>query len=87
MKNTQTYGKSNASGFRLRRVPESGLYQIHSGDHGAFEGDLMSIWQKMNWEFEIANKEIRMALEEMKKNDHNVANFGIWGTFIFTQKT
>lgn len=77
--------KSGASGYRLRYVPETDLYQIHS-EHGAFEGPLVQIWQKMVWEYEFENKEIRMALDEMMKNDHDVANFGIFKSFIFTQE-
>lgn len=85
MKNTQISG-NNGSGYRLRKISKTGLYQIHSGNHGAFEGDLLSIWQKMVWEFEMSNSDIRIAIEEMGKLDHNVANFGIHGGFLFTQK-
>lgn len=86
MKNLQKDGANPGAGFRLRYVPETDMYQIHSGEHGAFEGPLRSIWQKMHWDFEIANSEVRYALEEMANKGHNVANFGIFGTFIFTQK-
>jgi hypothetical protein len=79
--------KSNGgSGFRLRHIPEKNLYQIHSGQFGAFEGPLRLIWQKMHWEFEIPNGEIRFALSEMAEKGHNVANFGIFGTFMYTDK-
>ncbi len=86
MKNLQKTGSGGANGYRLRYVPERDAYQIHSDNDGAFEGPLRLIWQKMHWEFEIANSEIRYALEEMANKGHNVANFGIFGTFIFTQK-
>lgn len=86
MKTLQKSGSGTAMGYRLRYIPERDVYQIHSDNDGAFEGPLRLIWQKMNWEFEIANSEIRYALEEMANKGHNVANFGIFRTFIFTQK-
>ena len=86
MKNLQKDGSNPGAGFRLRYVPGKDLYQIHSGEHGAFEGPLRLIWQKMVWEFEIENSEIRYALSEMADKGHNVANFGIFGGFLFTTK-
>jgi len=83
--NLQKATKSVVSGYRLRYIPEKDLYQIHSAE-GAFEGQLVHIWQKMNWEYEIENKEIRYALDEMVKNDHDVANFGIFKSFLFTEE-
>lgn len=85
MNNPQISGKSNSSGYRLRYVPDRDVYQIHSGAYGAFEGSLRDIWQKMYWEYEISNREVQFALDQMEKNSHNVANFGIFGIFIFTQ--
>ena len=75
--------KQQGTGLYLKQV-DTDTFQIHSAKHGAFEGDLRSIWQKMHWDFEVENKEIRMALSEMQKNDHTVAHFGIFGSFIFT---
>jgi hypothetical protein len=71
-------------GFRLRYVPERDVFQFHAGKYGAWEGDLREVWQKMHWDFEIENKEVRLALSEMEKNRHLVADFGIFGTFICT---
>lgn len=72
------------SGFKLCYVPKKGLWQIHAGKHGIWEGSLKEVWQKMYWDFEIENREIKMALNEMDKNRHFVSSFGIFGTFICT---
>ena len=78
------FHRKNSCGFKLRYVPGRDVFQLHAGKDGAWEGPLKEIWQKMHWDFEIANKEIRLALSEMDKNRHFVADFGIWGTFICT---
>lgn len=78
---------NNFSGaLRLRYVPKRDVFQIHSSNRGAFEGSLKEVWQKMHWDFEIDNKEIRYALAEMERKSHNVADFGIFGSFLFTTK-
>jgi hypothetical protein len=78
------FNNSGSLGFRLRYVPEKDVFQFHAGKHGAWEGQLREIWQKMHWDFGIENKEIRMALSEMEKHKHFVADFGIFATFICT---
>lgn len=78
------FNKKDSCGFRLRYVPERDVWQLHAGNHGAWEGQLKEVWQKMHWDFEIENKEVRLALSEMDKNLHFVADFGIFGSFICT---
>lgn len=72
-------------GYRLENDQVTKKWRFIS-PKGEFEGDLVYVWQIMNWEFEIANSEIRYALEEMKKKDHNVSEFGMFGSFMFTSK-
>ena len=40
------------------------LWQLHTRK-GAWKGSLRQVWQKMHFEFEIANSEIRYATQEM----------------------
>lgn len=72
-------------GYRLENDRTTKNWRLVS-PRGEFNGDLVYVWQIMNWEFEISNSEIRYALEEMKKNKHNVAEFGMFGSFMFTLK-
>ena len=84
MRQVVDFNDKNRTGYRLRYIFKKDRFQLHAGKYGAWEGQLREIWQKMNWDFEIANSEIRMALFEMEKNRHFVADFGIFGTFICT---
>jgi hypothetical protein len=84
MEKLTEFNNRDSCGFRLRYVPERDIWQFHAGKHGAWESQLREIWQKMHWDFEIANSEVRMALSEMDKNRHFVADFGIFATFICT---
>jgi len=77
---------SDGKGYRLRYVSERDAYQFHVGGGPAFEGSLRDIWQKMHFDYEFANSEIRMALSLMEENKHTVANFGIFGGFLFTSE-
>ena len=78
------FNRKDEVGFKLKFVPERDSWQFHAGKYGAWEGQLREIWQKMHWDFEIENREVRVALSEMQKNKHFVADFGIFGTFICT---
>lgn len=84
MEKLTNFNKKATIGFRLRYVEESDSWQFHAAEHGAWEGSLREIWQKMNWDFQIKNSEVRLALSEMDKNNHTVSDFGIWGSFICT---
>ena len=72
--------------MKLVRIPEKSnddIYQLYCSA-GSWEGPLHKIWQFMHWKLEVPNSEVRFALLEMDKKDHNVAHFGIFGTFLFT---
>jgi len=86
MSPTNDYINDKSGACRLRYVPKRDVFQVHTENYGAFEGSLKEIWQKMHWDLEIENKEIRYALAEMERNKHNVAEFGIFGSFLFTKK-
>lgn len=72
------------TGFKLKQTGDK-KWQLTAGSK-VFEGDLIHVWQIMAWEFEFLNSEVRFAIEEMKKNNHNVAHFGIFCSFIFSEK-
>ena len=75
----------NRSGYRLIKNV-LGQYEVQS-KHGVYEGSLIQVWQKMNWDYKIHNSEVRLALREMEKNRHSVAEFGIFGSFILTKRS
>ena len=72
-------------GFILQKTAPS-QWQVSSEKYGVLKGDLVKVWQTMVWDYEFANKEVRMALDEMEKNNHNTSHFGIFKTFIFTEQ-
>lgn len=71
--------------YRLRYVPEKNEYQIHSKGFGAFAGPGRIIMRKA-MEMGIGPHELSIALSEMDKYSHNVAEFGIFGGFLYTKK-
>lgn len=81
--NTDKYGKdSRARGYRLRDL-KNGAYQIHCGDGTAFEGPELAI-TKACVELGIQESEVQYAKTEMRKFNHDWANFGVNGTFLYT---
>lgn len=76
-------GKSS-SRIRLRYIPTRNVFQIHVHKQGAWEGSLKEVWQVMYWDLDVRAREVKLALNEMKKNHHLVADFGISGNFICT---
>jgi len=70
--------------YRLKFKPETESFEIHSSKYGAFSGPFLKIYRKAV-EMGVEPLEIKYALEEFAKNDHNVAEFGIWGKFIFSK--
>jgi len=69
--------------YRIKFVPKTRLYEIHSKYDGAFEGDINSITQKAI-EMGLSQHELTMAYETMNKNKDLVAEFGIRGTFMYS---
>lgn len=70
--------------YRLKFIPDRKVYQIHSRTSGAFEGNLWEIKQKA-CQMGLESREFDMAVHEMIKYGHSVAEFGIYGKFIFTK--
>lgn len=70
--------------FRLKKISET-VYQIHSKYKGAFEGSLNSIVKKAV-EMGVDVDEVETALVEMMKNDHKVAEFGMFGSFMWSSE-
>lgn len=77
---------NDVSGYVLKFIPNTKKWQIHSSKYGAFEGDLLQIWQTMVFHYEMPNGDIRHAIKEMKEKSHNVAYFGVLGGFLFTSR-
>lgn len=71
--------------FRIKYIPETQKYQIHSKYHGAFEGTLTQITYKA-LEMGVINRELTLAYEVMDKNQDTIAEFGINGCFLFSKK-
>jgi len=69
--------------YRIKFIPKTRLYEIHSRFDGAFEGDLTSITKKAV-EIGLDQRELTTAYEVMRKNEHLVAEFGIRGTFMYS---
>lgn len=70
--------------YRLK-ILNNGLYQIHSRDMGAFEGTPNIIKQKAI-EIGIQPEELNYAENLMKTLGDDIAEFGYYGTFLFTDK-
>lgn len=70
--------------FRLKFNKENDLFEIHSKKK-AYMGDIVSITRQAA-EMGIDPNEILVALEEMYKNIHTIAEFGDLCTFMYTRK-
>ena len=71
--------------YRLRKLP-NGLFQIHVSGGPAFEGPKLKIFRKAI-EFGVYRYDLRLAVKEMEKLDHDYADFGIWGRFLYTGRS
>jgi len=71
--------------YRLRFKPETKTFEIHSSKFGAYSGPFIKICRRAI-EMGVRKDDIECALDEMAKNDHTVAEFGIFGRFIFTKE-
>lgn len=69
--------------FRLKMV-DYDVFQIHS-PKGAFEGHKDVIFAKAE-SLGVQPQDLPLAVDEMMRKGHNVAEFGIGGGFIFTKK-
>lgn len=78
----QDYYKGESM-YRLRDL-KNGLYQIHKRDGKAFEGNLEVI-KLAAVGMGIKSQEFDIAVFELEYQDHDYAEFGIWGRFVFTQ--
>lgn len=70
--------------FRLRDL-KNGLFQIHKKNGQAFEGTPRSIFSvaiKMG----IEEKELAYAVNQLQASNHDYADFGVNGRFLFTKK-
>ena len=82
--NAQTDGFHLPGAAKLKKISKNS-WELHTSKHGAWRGSLRDVWQKMVFQIGIQNSEVRFALQEMDFNDHNVAHFGIMGSFIFSE--
>ena len=83
MKFNNTDFKSREVGmFRLRDL-KNGVYQIHKKDGEAFEGTLKAIF-RASVELGVRVPDFELAVNEMTKNGHDYAEFGIFGRFIYS---
>lgn len=62
-------------------------YKIVTNHFGSREGSLRDITQFAVFDLDVEYKEIERALLAMNELDHNAADFGILGCFIFSFST
>lgn len=70
--------------YRIRDL-KNGKFQIHSFDGKAFEGNLKAILKKCD-DFRLTYSEVEDALVDLRIKNHDIAEFGINGTYMFTYK-
>lgn len=68
--------------YRLRDL-KNGKYQIHVSKGPAFEGDRKSILKKC-LAIGIRVSCFRAAVKELRKLDHDYAEFGVFKSFMYT---
>jgi hypothetical protein len=61
-----------------------GEWQIHTKHDGAFAGNFTAIIAHCIKKLEISKEDLDVAVQEMCKNNHNCAQFGIYRHFIYT---
>lgn len=57
------------------------------GFFGAYEGTFLQVIVYATHKLKFRTEDLDMAVQEMVKNDHGIAHFGIHGGFIFTKGT
>lgn len=70
--------------YRLRDL-KNGKYQIHAMDGAAYEGDVRPIFKKCI-ELGLNPAEVEEAILDMKRQNHDYAEFGVFKTYIFSAK-
>lgn len=66
--------------FRLRDL-KNGLYQIHKTNGPAYEGTPFSIFKEAV-KLGVVQQELLIAVDFLKKNKHDYAEFNDYGRFI-----
>lgn len=77
-----TFKTGNNNAFRLRRL-KNGKYQIHKLGGKAFEGPRALILRAA-FEMRVDISDFRYAVKTMRRLNHDYADFGIFGTFLWT---
>jgi hypothetical protein len=75
---------SNVGSYRLRDL-KNGQYQIHQQNGQAFEGTWELI-DLMAQEMGVDPLSLVIARKELTDNNDDYAEFGIYGTFLFTRR-
>lgn len=70
--------------YRLRDL-KNGSYQIHVANGTAFEGSLKAIVKKCV-ELRLRLPEVQEAIIELHRLNHDYAEFGVFGTFMYTMQ-
>ncbi len=70
--------------YRLRDL-KNGQYQIHKKNGMAYEGTKDGIAHAAV-KLGVDEKELGFAFEELEKRGHTVAEFGVYGKLIFTDR-
>jgi hypothetical protein len=76
-----TLERSSSKGYQLLNL---GSHWEFHGPTGIFKGDLKKICTYAVVRLGFHFKELEIAVDEMEKNFHNGAEFGIYQSFIFT---
>lgn len=64
----------------------NGKWQVHSVDHGAYEGSFRQIMAYLYVELGFKHEELDFGIQEMCRNDHDGMHFGIYKCFIYSFK-
>lgn len=70
--------------YRLRDL-KNGLWQIHVSNGPAYEGTFSKIYRECV-RLGLPHKEIEDAVVELRNNEDDYAEFGVFGTFMFTMR-
>lgn len=77
----QRVERESSKGYQLLNL---GSYWEFHGPTGVFKGDLKKVCTFAVLQLGFPFKELEIAVDEMEKQFHNGAEFGIYQTFIFT---
>lgn len=70
--------------YRLRDL-KNGKFQIHVNNGPAYEGTLKQILRECK-RFRMNLDEVEIAIMELHRLDDDYAEFGIFGSFMFTMR-